>query len=75
MQIDTVMSGKECLTRMEKNAYHIIFMDHLMPEMAKQLELALKNENNVFYVQAHHEEFMAVYERVMSEVKTYINRS
>lgn len=33
MQIDTAMSGKECLARMEKNAYHIIFMDHLMPEM------------------------------------------
>ena len=33
MQIDTAMSGKECLARLEKNAYHIIFMDHLMPEM------------------------------------------
>ena len=33
MQIDTVMSGKECLEQMEKNAYHMIFMDHLMPEM------------------------------------------
>ena len=33
MQIDAVMSGKECLSRIEQNAYHIIFMDHLMPEM------------------------------------------
>ena len=33
MQIDTAMSGKECLARIEKNAYHMIFMDHLMPEM------------------------------------------
>ena len=33
MQIDTAMSGKECLARIEQNAYHIIFMDHLMPEM------------------------------------------
>ena len=33
MQIDTAMSGKECLARIEKNAYHLIFMDHLMPEM------------------------------------------
>ena len=41
-------------------------------EMAKQLELALKNENNVSYVQENHDEFMAVYERVVSEVKTYI---
>ena len=41
-------------------------------EMAKQLELALKIENNVSYVQEHHEEFMATYERVMSEVERYI---
>ena len=41
-------------------------------DMAKQLELALKHENNVSYVQEHHEEFMAAYERVVSEVKTYI---
>ena len=33
MQIDTAMSGKECLARIEQNAYHMIFMDHLMPEM------------------------------------------
>ena len=33
MQIDTAMSGKECLALIEKNAYHIIFMDHQMPEM------------------------------------------
>ena len=41
-------------------------------EMAKQLELALKNDNNVSYVQEHHEEFMTVYEKVESEVKAYI---
>ena len=33
MQIDTAMSGRECLARIEKNAYHMIFMDYLMPEM------------------------------------------
>ena len=33
MQIDTAMSGKECLARIEQNAYHMIFMDYLMPEM------------------------------------------
>ena len=33
MQIDTALSGKECLKRIELNAYHIIFMDHMMPEM------------------------------------------
>lgn len=41
-------------------------------DMAKQLELALKNENNVSYVRENHDEFMAVYESVLSEVKTYI---
>ena len=41
-------------------------------DLAKQLELALKNDNNVSYVQENHEEFMTVYERVVSEVKTYI---
>ena len=38
----------------------------------KKLQLALKNENNVSYVRENHEEFMAAYERVVSEVKTYI---
>lgn len=33
MQIDTAMSGRECLSLMEKKAYHIIFMDYQMPEM------------------------------------------
>ena len=41
-------------------------------DMAKRLELALKNENNVSYVQENHDEFMTAYERVVSEVKTYI---
>ena len=41
-------------------------------DMARQLELALKIDNNVSYVQEHHEEFMTAYERVVSEVKTYI---
>lgn len=44
----------------------------IVSDMAKQLELALKNENNVSYVRENHEEFMAVYERVVSEVKAYI---
>ena len=41
-------------------------------DMAKKLELALKNDNNVTYVKENHEEFMAVYENVVSEVRTYI---
>ncbi|MGN1084840.1 MAG: Hpt domain-containing protein, partial [Lachnospiraceae bacterium] len=44
-------------------------------EMAKQLELALKIDNNVTYVQEHHEEFMAIYESVVSEVETYLENA
>ena len=43
-------------------------------DMAKRLELALKNDNNVSYVQENHDEFMKEYERVVSEVKTYMER-
>ena len=39
-------------------------------DKAKQLELALVNENNVSYVQENHDEFMKEYERVVSEVRT-----
>ncbi len=30
---DTALSGKECIELVKKNTYHIIFMDHMMPEM------------------------------------------
>lgn len=33
MQIDTAQSGKECLKRTAENAYHVILMDHMMPDM------------------------------------------
>ena len=33
MQIDTAMSGRECLEKVKTKEYHLIFMDHLMPEM------------------------------------------
>ena len=33
MQIDTAMNGKECLELMKENHYHIVFLDHLMPDM------------------------------------------
>jgi signal transduction histidine kinase/CheY-like chemotaxis protein/HPt (histidine-containing phosphotransfer) domain-containing protein len=33
IQIDTAESGKECLELIQKNAYQIIFLDHMMPEM------------------------------------------
>lgn len=33
MQITTADSGKKCLELVKKEQYHIIFMDHMMPEM------------------------------------------
>ena len=41
-------------------------------EMAMQLELALKLDKNETYVQEHHEEFMKLLEKVMSEVERYL---
>ena len=31
--IDTALSGKECIDKMKKNKYDIVFLDHMMPEM------------------------------------------
>lgn len=33
VRVDTAMSGKECLEKMEKQNYHMVFMDHMMPDM------------------------------------------
>lgn len=33
IQVDEASGGKECLEMLQKNKYHVIFMDHLMPEM------------------------------------------
>ncbi len=33
VQVDTVQSGRECLNMLQRKRYHIIFMDHMMPEM------------------------------------------
>ena len=33
VQTDTAMSGKECLELTKHKAYHVILMDHMMPEM------------------------------------------
>lgn len=33
MQVDTADSGRECLKRTAESAYHIILMDHMMPDM------------------------------------------
>lgn len=33
IQIDTALSGMECIKLVAKNKYNIIFLDHMMPEM------------------------------------------
>lgn len=33
IKVDTAASGKECLKRTAENLYHVILMDHMMPEM------------------------------------------
>ncbi|MBR5115439.1 MAG: DegV family EDD domain-containing protein, partial [Lachnospiraceae bacterium] len=33
INIDTALSGAECLEKTQTKQYHLIFMDHLMPEM------------------------------------------
>lgn len=33
MELDCVTSGKEALAAVQKHRYHLIFMDHMMPEM------------------------------------------
>lgn len=33
MNVDIASSGKECLNLLEENSYHLILLDHLMPEM------------------------------------------
>jgi len=33
VRVDTATSGKECIDKIHKNNYHMIFMDQMMPEM------------------------------------------
>lgn len=47
--VDTATSGKECLRMLEEKAYHVVLLDHRMPEMdgvetLRQIRL-LENEN------------------------------
>lgn len=47
VQIDTAMSGKECLEKTLSKSYHVIFMDHMMPEMDGEETLKqLKKQEN-----------------------------
>lgn len=47
VQIDTALSGKECLEKTMNKSYHVIFMDHMMPEMdgEETLQKLRKQEN------------------------------
>ena len=49
VQVDTAKSGKECLEKTKTRAYHIIFMDHKMPDMdgVETLELLRKQDNGL----------------------------
>ncbi|MBO5293325.1 MAG: DegV family protein [Lachnospiraceae bacterium] len=47
VQVDTAVSGKKCLEMTKTKAYHVIFMDHMMPEMdgEETLRLLKQQEN------------------------------
>ena len=49
VQIDTALSGKECLELVQKNKYDIILMDHMMPDMdgIETFRNMLKLDNNM----------------------------
>lgn len=49
LTIDTATSGKECLKKITNNYYHIIFMDHMMPDMdgIETLERMKAMDNNL----------------------------
>ena len=48
MQVDTALSGKECLSLTAEKQYDIIFMDHMMPEMdgIETLSIIKANKDN-----------------------------
>ncbi len=46
VQTDTAASGKECLELTKKKAYHVILMDHMMPEMDGVEALHLLREDS-----------------------------
>lgn len=49
VKVDTVESGRECLKKTAENAYHVILMDHMMPEMDGEAALhALRSQTRGF---------------------------
>ncbi len=49
VQVDTAESGRECLKKTSENFYHVILMDHMMPEMDGEETLrAVRAQNRGF---------------------------
>lgn len=49
VQVETAESGKECLKKTAANAYHVILMDHMMPDMDGEETLrAVRNQTKGF---------------------------
>ena len=50
IQIDTAVSGKECLEKAAQTKYDIIFLDHMMPDMdGMETMYRLRTDDNVDY--------------------------
>lgn len=49
-QIDTALSGEECLSMVEKEKYDLVFLDHMMPEMDGVETLHRLRENPEFTI-------------------------
>jgi len=49
IQVDLARSGRECLELTRQHFYHVIFMDHMMPEMdgEKTLHCIMQQENGL----------------------------
>ncbi len=61
VQVDTALSGRQCLAMVTQNAYDLIFMDHMMPEMngvetytkMKELKNSLNKDTPVIMLTAN----------------------
>lgn len=49
VKVDTVESGRECLKKTAENTYHVILMDHMMPDMDGEATLnAIRSQTRGF---------------------------